>query len=469
MSIAPFRFRALPSGDIVCVSDAGSAFRASADFVERFGSGSLLDADRAYLDNRGDLLETDHGLAWESYAHGVARRLSVANRLDYLILVPTLRCNLSCDYCQVSRAAEKARGFDWTDETLRQVLEFIDCLETPSIKIEFQGGEPTLRSDLIAAVIERCARFERAEFVVCTNLQQLSAEILSIFDRPDVFISTSLDGGPGDHERHRTQTKARTGEFLSNLEALYRRYGPGKISALPTIDPRSPPEPSEIIDAYVSFGIHNIFLRPINFHGFARRRYKESVEQSQSWASYYEGFVHELIRRNWEDRSRVLQETYFGICLRRIFKPGLERHVDLRNPNPIGTDYLLVDYDGKFYPSDEARMLARSGIIDLSIGDLQSGIDEARKQLMNRSASNTFDPDCQRCAYQPFCGRDLIDDLARYGRIDLSRTETEFCRKHRGIFDFVFALIFSDDPAVRYSLCRWLGLPGEIELAEVAP
>jgi hypothetical protein len=60
----------------------------------------------------------------------------------------------------------------------------------------------------------------------------------------------------------------------------------------------------------------------------------------------------------------------------------------------------------------------------------------------------------------------MIDDLARYGTIDVPRLDTEFCRRHRGLFDFAFELIYSDDPAVRYSLCRWLGLPGEIELGE---
>lgn len=41
-----------------------------------------------------------------------------AGKMNYLILVPTLRCNLACGYCQVSRAPENARGFDWSVETM---------------------------------------------------------------------------------------------------------------------------------------------------------------------------------------------------------------------------------------------------------------------------------------------------------------------------------------------------------------
>lgn len=454
---------------MVCSTEAGSFFSANSDFARRFALGELTVQDASFLQDRGDVIDPSSGLEWEAFAHRVAQRISAPQRLDYLILVPTLRCNLSCDYCQVSRAAEKARGYDWDAATLEGVLRLIDSLTGPTIKIEFQGGEPTLRPDLIRAVIARCTRFERAEFVICTNLQKVTDEVLALFDRPDVFISTSLDGNPEQHERRRTKAKGQTDEFLANLDMLYRRYGRGKISALPTIDPANPPDPRSIIDAYSSFGIHSIFLRPINFHGFARSRFAGSAATPLAWTAYYESFVRELIRLNWENRDRVLQETYLSICLRKIFKPGFERHVDLRSPNPAGVDYLLIDHDGKFYPSDEARMLARSGVIDLAIGDVRNGFDGEKQSLLNRSASNTFDPDCERCVYQPYCGRDVIDDLARYGRIDLPRTETDFCRRHRRVFDFLFQLIFDPDPAVQHSLCRWLDLPGPVELFEEAP
>src|SRR3546814_4661303 len=38
----------------------------------------------------------------------------------------------------------------------------------------------------------------------------------------------------------------------------------------------------------------------------------------------------------------------------------------------------------------------------------------------------------------PYCGRAVVDDLARYGRIDLPRHQTEFCRRHLHLFDFLF-------------------------------
>jgi His-Xaa-Ser system radical SAM maturase HxsB len=455
----PLRTRLLGE-DALCVSDAGRFFAGSSAVLGRLAGDRLSAGDRQFLAGEGHLVADGDMLGEAAHVYGLAERLTRAGPLDYLILVPTLRCNLSCSYCQVSRAAIGQQGFDWDDPKLAAVLALLDRLPGDRIKIEFQGGEPTLRPDLLRAVIARCERFAERQFVICTNLQELTPEILALFDRDDLYISTSLDGDAATHGKQRTGGDIPTGAFLENLDRVIDRYGAGKVSALPTIDPVNPPEIDDLIDSYARRGLDSIFLRPINYQGFARKRHKESREQGAAWRAYYERFVRRIIARNWEDRSRILEETYFSICLRRVFQPGRERHVDLRNPNPMGVDYIVVDYDGTVYPTDEARMLSRSGVIDLSIGDVATGWETEKREALNREATNQFDPACRRCAYQPFCGRDLVDDVARYGRVDMLRTETEFCRKHLHLFDFLFELIYADDPAVRYSLSRWLHLPG---------
>lgn len=467
MKPLPLRVRPIAGGDVLFVADSGRFFAGSQPFLERLLDERTAPADISFLDGEGLAYAVEDDLSYLSHARGVAQRFAAPGQLDYLILVPTLRCNLSCSYCQVSRAAIGSAGFDWSDETLGHVLALLDSLDTRSVKIEFQGGEPTLRLDLVAKVIERCGRFEDRQFVICTNLSRVDAEFLAIADRDDVFISTSLDGDVDTHQANRTATDEASALFLANLDFLLARYGADKISALPTIDPSRPPEIDALIDSYRQRGLTSIYLRPINYHGFARKRHKGSRDQSEQWQSYYRRFVARLIERNWEDRSQVVEESYLSLCLRRIFHPGADRHVDLRNPNPVGIDYIVVDHDGRVYPTDEARMLSRAGIVDLAIGDVASGWNGERRAALNAHATNQYDPDCQRCAYQPYCGRDVIDDLARYGTIDLPRRETAFCRRHLDLFDFIFGLIYSRDPRVQHSLARWLRLPGDA--ATVAP
>lgn len=459
MSFMPLRTRAIPDGPLLFVNDDGRFFAGGGDFLAQAVEARFDEEISAFLEQRSHRIEDDDCFGLASYQYRTAQRLTCSGPLDYLILVPTLRCNLSCSYCQVSRAALNADGFDWTEETLSKVLELIDGLETPRIKVEFQGGEPTLRTDLIERVIERCERFDERQFVVCTNLQEVGDEQWRLFDREDLFVSTSLDGDLLTHARQRSGT--RTSAFEKNLRAVIDRYGAAKVSALPTLDPANPPEAGRIIDTFAGFGLTSIFLRPINFQGFARKRHAASRDLHESWRDYHRSFVRALIARNWSDRSKVLEETYFSICLRRIFHPNAGRHVDLRNPNPMGCDYLVVDHDGLLYPTDEARMLARSGVVDLSLGRIGEYWRRDTWAELNAHSTNQLDPACSRCVYQPFCGRDLVDDLARYGRIDVPRTDTAFCKRHMGLFDFIFELIYDPDPAVRYSLARWLRLDCE--------
>jgi len=447
------------------VGDSGRFFAADEAFIDRLLDDGLDVDDIAFLRRQSHMCEGTSGLGWLSHAHGLTQRWTRAGPLDYLILVPTLRCNLTCSYCQVSRAALDSQAHDWTDQTLAHVLALLDRLETPSVKIEFQGGEPLLRPDLIAAVIARCERFAERSFVICTNLSHLPDAAWPLLERDDVWISTSLDGDLATHQANRTANADATNAFVRNLDTLIDRFGAGKISALPTIDPARPPDIDALIDAYAGRGLTSIFLRQVNYHGFARKRHADSRTQGEAWRLYYEAFVRRLIERNWAARDRVLEESYLTLLLKRIFRGGHNRHVDLRNPNPMGMDYLVVDHDGQLYPTDEARMLSRSGVIDLAIGTIADGIDTARRDALNAHATNQYDPDCQRCAYQPYCGRDVVDDLARYGTIDLPRHETEFCRKHLHLFDFAFGLIYANDAPTQYSLRRWLGLAGDgIEL-----
>lgn len=396
-----------------------------------------------------------------------ARRRFTPGHLDYLILVPTLRCNLSCSYCQVSRVDELALGYDWDDETLAAVIEVVAKLKSPAVKIEFQGGEPTLRPDLIEAVIDAVPAEIDAQFVVCTNLQRIDDHILRIFDRSDVSISTSLDGPSDIHARQRLGGMNKSREFEANLRFVIDRYGAEKVSALPTIDPSAPVDPDQLIEAFTEYGFNSIYLRPINYQGFARKRHANAQDTGDDWSAYHRRFIMRLIERNWHDKSKTLAESYFSLLLHRIFRPGSQRHVDLRNPNPMGHDYVVIDHDGTAYPTDEARMLARSRVIDLSIGDVFTGWDTPQRDALDAASTLDNDPVCKTCAYQPYCGRDIVDDISRYGTIDVPRGDTEFCNRHMALFDLAFELIYSDDVSVRYSLGNWLGLPGPMPTMEI--
>ena len=94
----------------------------------------------------------------------------------------------------------------------------------------------------------------------------------------------------------------------------------------------------------------------------------------------------------------------------------------------------------------------------IAICDIPYGIDVTKISALNASSLNNFDPDCIHCPYQAFCGTDVVDDLSRYGRVDISRLSTWFCKRHLALFDKIFELINRDDEATRQSLASWAGV-----------
>jgi His-Xaa-Ser system radical SAM maturase HxsB len=456
MTVWPLKFRQRDDA-ILFADDAGGFFRSDEAFLDRYATGRLTNDDSAFLAANGHVFDEADDLDYTGFAYRWAGRQGRSGEIDYLILVPTLRCNLACSYCQVSRADERARGHDWTEETLAAVLRFLESLPTEKIKIEFQGGEPLLRVDLLEKVRAFCRRrFAKVEFVVCTNLQTLGPVEWAFLASEDTFVSTSIDGNRDAHRRQRTLTDDRTSEFFANLRSAVDRFGNGRVSALPTIDVDRPPELGSVVDTFAEFGIRSIYLRPVNHQGFARKRHS-ARHVVDRWNELYGRFIDLLIERNAAG-GEPIEEYYFVHCLRRVLRTGIDGHVDIRNPNFLGRDYLVIDFDGRFFPTDEARMMTRVGQIDLSIGNVVDGLETGRLDVLNENAINTFDPDCVHCPYQAFCGVDLLDEISREGRIDMPKTSTDFCRRHMFIFDRIFDLIYSDDPKVLHSLALWSGV-----------
>ena len=396
-------------------------------------------------------------LASRASTYRSQKRRHIPDQIEYVILVPTLRCNLSCTYCQVSRVNQGARGFDWTDEIESAVLEYLGGLETANIKIEFQGGEPLLALDRLERVRNFCREhFETSSFAVCTNLQNLGDRAWRYFESEDTHISTSIDANERLHTKQRTQSAQATERFFANFDRAVDLFGIGKISALPTIDVMDLPDPRELIEYYVSRGLKSIYLRPVAYHGFARKKHN-AKSTAKRWALFRRAFMRELVEYNFANNAH-LEEYYFTYCLRRVLQAGVNGHVDLRSPNILGRDYILIDFDGRFYPTDEARMVTRSGVIDLSIGHVSEGIDYQKLAILNSEADNRSDPRCRQCRHQDYCGRDVIDDLARFGKIDVDRLDTEFCQRHMDIFDQVLEFMADENAAVQQSVAQWAGI-----------
>jgi len=379
---------------------------------------------------------------WRLYSLANSVKNKINNRkksINYIIIIPTLRCNLSCSYCQVSRAPLESKGFDWDEDKIIQFKNFLLSLDSEDIKIEFQGGEPTLRTDIILDILNFSKlNFKKYQIVICTNLLNITKEFEEIIGDENVYISTSIDGPIDIMTNNRTKSNKFSQKFFDNFNYVVKNYGLDKIAALPTITIDNFKNYKELIDTYHEIGFKSIFLRPVNYMGFARKKFKDSRDYNLEWEEFYFSSIDYIKEINHQS---YFDESYLSLILRKIFSNKAENYVDFRSPNFCMHDYLVIDFDGKIYPSDESRMLSRIGHVDLEMGTLKDGLKIEKADEYNFFAMNEINQDCIHCPYMPFCGIEPVDDISRYGRIDYPKHDTVFCQRHMKIFDFIFSKI----------------------------
>jgi uncharacterized protein len=145
----------------------------------------------------------------------------------YYLLYLTERCNLACAYCDSVKSRER-----FTQEIAYPIDALIDFLaRDPEVALQFYGGEPLLRTDLMQTVIER-ARPKRV--VVQTNgllLDRIAPELLAMID----LISVSLDGPPDVTDRGRGEGVY--AKAVAQAQALRTRGFKGRVDVRMTLSP----------------------------------------------------------------------------------------------------------------------------------------------------------------------------------------------------------------------------------------
>lgn len=450
-NLFPYNFEKINSKYYLVTSLAGDFFFCNEQNLQKLLNKNIDENFSNFLISKNFLFGSEGDFYWNNFKYKILKRKILPKTIGYYMIVPTLRCNLNCSYCQVSRVDENTKGYDWDDEILKNFFNFVKKNSLSSIKVEFQGGEPTLRIDIIEKIINWCEQEKiDAEFAICTNLINFNKDIEKIVANEKVHISTSIDGSHDIQNKQRADDKERTSQFFKNFDYISNKYGIEKISALPTFYNFDQIKPT--IDFYYSLGLRTIYLRPVNFQGFARKKHPESKTQINTWNEYYFEALNYIFENNYKNKNSFIMEFAFATNLRRVFQKGSNGHLDIRNPNFAGRDNYIIDFDGKLYPSDEARMISRIGLVDLSMGDIVNGPEKEKINNYNWNQISDVNPDCIHCSFQPYCGIDSVDDISRYNRIDLPKHKTSFCNNHISKFRDIFSRIVSNDPVNIFNL-----------------
>ena len=380
------------------------------------------------------------------------------------IFVVTLRCNQSCVYCQVNSQNCNQKGLDISNDTLDKSIELMFRSPAKSLTVEFQGGETLLAFDKIKYAVEKIKLLNiemnrTISFVICTNLQSVSAEILEYVKHNNIILSTSLDGPKALHNKNRPLYGGDSHDRFERALSLSRQHiEMDNISALITITRESFKYSKEIVDEYARLGFSSIFLRPLHNYGQAVQNADAITYSVDKFLEFFKTTLDYIIQLNLSGIN--FREEYSSIILRKILSPFSVGFTDLESPNGVINAVLVYNYDGNVYPSDEARMLSESGDVSLRLGNVHTDTYEnivQGEQAQNLSLfwANESLAGCSECPYMIYCGADPIGNYNTYGDYYGRRYNDSFCTLNMGMIEHLFDLINSSGLEVKSLLQSW--------------
>lgn len=444
----PFRFHRLDSGQVVAISESGDhAFLSQIELETLIHMPTSLSLERFaelkskfFIGQEGAL-----GVQRLLVSRIAAKKETVLGGPSLHLLVPTLQCAHSCRYCQVSRSLSDS-GFSMSFEQLDAACDTVFQSPSKNLTVEFQGGDPLLRFDLVKYAINRFIERNKHErrnlrFVIASTLHQLDEDMCAFFKEHQVYLSTSVDGPAVLHNKNRPLPSRDSYEkTMAGISLARERLGQDSVSALMTTTKESLREPEAIVDEYVRLGFNEIFLRPLSAHGFAKRNERNLGYTLNDFCAFYEKAFERILY--WNRNGTPIREVTASLVFNKILSPFDAGYVDLQSPTGAGLGTLVYNYDGHVYPSDEARMLAETGDTSLRLGRIG---DSLRTLLTGPVARNLvksslvrYVPGCRECAFNPYCGPDPVSTYNRFGTMDAPVYQTEHCKRQLWMFDYMF-------------------------------
>jgi His-Xaa-Ser system radical SAM maturase HxsB len=462
----PFRFMPLDSSRYVATNLVGEHVvvprNALVDLIE-----GRIDHRSPYFDDfqaRHFLATPTSQVALELLATKYRTKLdSLAQFTSLHLFVVTLRCDHSCPYCQVSRVSEDRRAFDMSPSIADQAIDVMFRSPSRQLKVEFQGGEPLLNFPVIRHIVSCVVDRNRAErrdiqFVIATNLANITDEILTFCREHQILLSTSLDGPADLHNANRPRPGNNShAKALDGIARAREALGPDAVSAVLTTTRAALSQPERIIDEYVRLGFHSIFMRWLSPYGFAARSQGTIGYAPAEWEQFYARGLHHIVSLN--RAGYPLREAYASIVLRKLLTPYSTGFVDLQSPTGLGIAVAAYNYDGDVYLSDEGRMLSESGDKTFRLGNVMTDSYEAmfysaRLQDLVLSTMSEGIPMCSDCAFQPMCGTDPVFHHATQGDMVGHRPTSDFCRRNMFVMKLLVTLL-EDNPEAAAVLRTW--------------
>ncbi|MFF9275771.1 FxsB family cyclophane-forming radical SAM/SPASM peptide maturase [Streptomyces griseosporeus] len=321
------------------------------------------------------------------------------------------RCDLSCDYCYMYRAADQS----WRRQpramspaviawTAHRIAEHARTHGLRALTVALHGGEPLLAGrDLLRRAVTEIARAVgpgvALELCVQTNGLRLDEAWLELLDELDVRVGVSLDGDRAAHDRHRVRpggrgSHRRVAESVRRLaEGPHRRLFAGLLC---TVDLRN--DPVATYEELLRFRPPMVdFLLPLG-----------------TWATPPPGRVPGRPDTPYGDWLAAVFDRWYGAPERETEVRVLHNLVSLvlggrSRTEGLGLEpvrYVVVETDGSVALDDTLRV-AYPGAAGTGLHVARDSFDRALghpEVAVRQAGAAGLSPACRACALLPVCG-----------------------------------------------------------------
>lgn len=333
------------------------------------------------------------------------------------IIVITLRCNHLCRYC---RATDSRLNYDIDEKTLKKTIDFIFQTPNRNITIEFQGGEPLIRWELIKKGVDYIKNKNKIYnkniiISIVTNLTLMDMEKLKFMIKNNISICTSIDGPEFIHNKNRIYySKSSHREVIywfKLIKKTFEKNNSGETDSIPsalmTTTSLSLKYPEKIIDEYRKLGTGGIFIRPLSPVGYTKKVWDKIGYTADEFLKFYEKAIDYIIEINRQ--GEIFVERNAAIKLKKIILKDDPNFLDLRNPCGAVIGQLAYNYNGDIYTCDEGRMVGALKDYTFKIGNVYTSkytdiLNSPATRLCLISSCLENQPKCARCAFKPYCG-----------------------------------------------------------------
>lgn len=340
------------------------------------------------------------------------------NQLIHLLYVPTIYCNLGCQYCYLgSQTDSKERKQDWDRalSTLQFAVEKFHQQDIVPFNVSLHGGEVTT---LPATVLESLFQYinqyylEQKEYLhqqgfnknnphVKTNLFNFDKHY-DLFVDNHVSISASIDLPLSLHEKYRTtknggSTLQRTLQNLSLLANYPHKY---KISAV--LYEEHLAQTDDIIhDIETMHNNYGINMNHFNFmFGFESSKNNEKFHDKTT-----------LKTQAARDAEQVqfynrLKEKFCGTALDEGFnKHWFEEFTPSYCTNAFncGEKFFLLQSDGNIYSCVRGQGVEPFHYGNIFSDEVSQILDNAERKINSAHRTVGMHDDCKKCEYLSLC------------------------------------------------------------------